>query len=80
MSQQIMVAPWVQYPELPHGSLGWRMGYGEAYLDDFLEWMYEQDKNVIDQFFRQYPVPEEWNSFFDYHLEKMKTQKIPWGV
>ena len=48
MQQEIMVAPWVQYPELPHGSLGWRMGGGEGYLDCFLEWLYQHDQSVLD--------------------------------
>ena len=78
MQQEIMVAPWVEYPELPHGSLGWRMGGGEGYLDSFLKWLYQQDQSVLDKFFEHYPVPEEWNSLFEYHLKKMKTGKEQW--
>ena len=29
-------------------------------------------------FFAQYPPPDEWKKFFEYHLTKMKTGKKPW--
>ncbi len=74
----MMNAPWIEYPELPFGSLGWRMGGGEGYLDMFLEWFYQQDKNSLDSFFAQYPPPDEWSKFFEQHLIKMKTRKKPW--
>jgi hypothetical protein len=34
----IMVPPWVKYPNIPKGSMGWRMGQGEIYKDNFLKW------------------------------------------
>lgn len=29
---------WMEHPEIPRGSIGWRMGYGESYLYEFREW------------------------------------------
>lgn len=75
-----MLPPWLEYPELPFGSLGWRMGGGEGYLDEFTEWLYQQDQNSLDSFFAQYPPPDEWSGFFEYHLTKIKTGKKVWEV
>lgn len=77
---ETMSAPWIEFPELPYGSLGWRMGGGEGYLDRFLEWFYQLDQAGLDCFFEQYPPPDEWASFFEYHLEKMKTGKKHWDA
>ena len=33
-----MLPVWLQYPEIPQGSIGWRMGYGEAYSSEFYDW------------------------------------------
>lgn len=30
---------WLQYPEIPRGSIGWRMGYGEAYAYELFDWV-----------------------------------------
>lgn len=30
---------WFQFPEIARGSIGWRMGYGEAYLDELHTWI-----------------------------------------
>jgi len=29
---------WLIFPELPQGSMGWRMGYGESYGIEFWKW------------------------------------------
>ena len=73
-----MIAPWIEFPDLPRGSLGWRMGAGEGYLDTFVEWLYQQDEASIKEYLHDNPPPEEWQSLFDYHLAKMKAGKGPW--
>ncbi len=30
--------PWLEHPEIPIGSIGWRMGYGESYWMAFDKW------------------------------------------
>ena len=37
---QLMPPLWLRYPHIPEGSIGWRMGYGEAYAHDFYKWFY----------------------------------------
>ena len=56
------------------------MGGGEGYLDMFLEWLYQQDKKSLNDFFVKYPPPDEWSKFFEYHLQKMKTGTKPWEM
>jgi predicted NAD-dependent protein-ADP-ribosyltransferase YbiA (DUF1768 family) len=35
-----MLPPWMRHPEIPQGSIGWRMGYGEAYwCDEWYPWL-----------------------------------------
>jgi hypothetical protein len=33
-----MEPPWQKYPDIPAGSIGWRMGGGEEYYDQFYRW------------------------------------------
>ena len=73
-----MKPPWEAIPELKFGSLGWRMGAGEAYLDEFLEWMYSQSEEELKQYFLANVPPQEWQSMLQYHQKKMKTGKKPW--
>ncbi|MBA3545806.1 MAG: hypothetical protein H0T76_04915 [Nannocystis sp.] len=37
-----LAPPWAKYPEIPAGSIGWRMGYGEGWLDVWYEWLSRQ--------------------------------------
>lgn len=30
--------PWRRYPSIPRFSIGWRMGYGEVYMDGWCQW------------------------------------------
>lgn len=52
----LLMAPlWLMYPEIPNGSIGWRMGYGEGYAIDFYLWfnkLEEDEKKSIKKCFR----------------------------
>ncbi len=37
--QSPMAPPWLMYPEIMRGSIGWRMGYGESYAMKLYEWL-----------------------------------------
>ncbi len=52
--------PWLMYPEIPLGSIGWRMGYGEYYLDHFNQWFRNLSKNEQDQYNILFPKPKHW--------------------
>ena len=63
--QKIMLPLWLTYPELERQSIGWRMGYGEAYT---IEW-HELDINSLSpedsaQLSRTFPEPPTWKGFW----------------
>ena len=35
---ELKTFPWIKFPELSEFTIGWRMGYGEAYGYDFWKW------------------------------------------
>ena len=70
-----MKPPWKVFPEIPFGSLGWRMGGGEDYLDEFLQWMYLQSEEELKQYFSLNVPPPEWLSMLDYHQRQSKSEK-----
>jgi len=55
-----MKPPWLEYPEIPPGSVGWRMNGGEDYLDKWWPWIkaLAQDERVA--YLTAYPPPEKW--------------------
>ena len=55
--------PWLEHPESPNGSIGWRMGYGEGYLMDFYRWLGTLDATER-ALYKDYPVwPRDTPSF-----------------
>jgi hypothetical protein len=62
--------PWVRHPEIPRYSIGWRMGYGESYLDHW--WQFAQARNtaaLVDYFRAHAPIPVEWVDFVGMALD-----------
>ena len=35
---ELKTPPWIKFPELSEFTIGWHMGYGEAYAYDFWKW------------------------------------------
>ncbi len=68
-----MQPPWNMYPDLPRGSIGWRMGYGEDYYDKFYKWFSALDSEAMARFVDSYPEPQDWNGFYQMIAED------PWG-
>jgi hypothetical protein len=63
-SDGLMVPPWIKYPNLPRTSMGWRMGQGEAYRDDFDLWWSRQPRNIRLAARSKYPESVEWSGFW----------------
>ncbi|MBN1663969.1 MAG: hypothetical protein JW943_10245 [Deltaproteobacteria bacterium] len=63
-SEGIMVPPWIKYPNLLKDSMGWRMGQGESYIDDFYRWYYSRPRKVRVQIMNKYKEPEAWSGFY----------------
>lgn len=52
---------WIKYPDLPDGSIGWRMGSGEFYAMTFSRWWARVPHEERLSYFQRYlPIPLEW--------------------
>ena len=61
----LMVPPWVKYPAIPRASIGWRMGEGEGYWDDFRAWWESQPATIHTAVRAAYPEPPGWAGFYE---------------
>jgi hypothetical protein len=55
--------PWARYPEIPVGSIGWRMGHGEWWLVLWDEWLSRQptDRAWRSAYLQRHaPAPRRW--------------------
>jgi hypothetical protein len=60
-----MQPPWVAHPEIPFMSIGWRMGYGEEYWDEFDRWYKALPPARRDQYTCDNPAPSSWPGFYE---------------
>jgi hypothetical protein len=63
-AEGLRVPPWIKYPNIPLGSIGWRMGAGEEYLISFDDWWLKQTITIQLQVKTTYPAPELWSNFY----------------
>lgn len=68
-----MLPPWLQYPEIPLGSMGWRMGPGEEYWYQFVDWYGRLNAGEREGYKARYPKPESWKVFWPYIPEKLEA-------
>lgn len=59
-----MVPPWQKYPAIPLGSLAWRMGHGEDYWIEFVDWFAGQLPEAKCDYASNYPEPAGWKGFY----------------
>ena len=59
-----MLPPWKKHPEINRFSMGWRMGYGEAYIIDWGEFYAELSKKEKKEYREKYPQPLMWFRFY----------------
>ncbi len=52
--------PWIEYPDYEPYCLGWRMGSGEDYIDDWYGFIKNLDRNKLKKYFDKYNIPKEW--------------------
>jgi len=59
-----LLPPWRKYPEIQAGSIGWRMGYGEAYMTAWDKWSSLRNQEQLLEYFKNYlPIPMDWLSW-----------------
>lgn len=57
-----MKPPWLEFPRLPAGDIGWRMGDGEGYLNEFVAWIValeDGERKLYLDGLR--PIPSDWH-------------------
>lgn len=67
---------WMMYPNIPQGSIGWRMGYGEDYLGHYYAWF--QNLSDLDQarYEEMFPAPVFWNSPYRKPTETYEVHRV----
>jgi len=61
--------PWEQEPDTPRDSIGWVMGSGAEYRQQFKSWFTGLDSSARDDFMRVHPEPEGWRGFYGNLIE-----------
>ena len=61
MEQNLMAPLWLKYPSIPEGSIGWRMGYGESYAEQFYQWFYKLTPEEQNDYKYKFPEPVCWS-------------------
>lgn len=60
----LMVPPWIKYPNIPLGSIGWRMGAGETYWYKFIDWYKSNRGHIKKRIQEKYKAEGEWEKFY----------------
>jgi hypothetical protein len=56
--------PWLARPDIPHGSIGWRMGAGEDVYDAFYQWFSRLTDEEAAMFAESNPEPATWQGHY----------------
>lgn len=59
LPEKMWAPPWLAFPKLECGSMGWRMGAGEAFLEQWMPWqnsLTPEDRQAYEELFPQ-PMP-----------------------
>jgi hypothetical protein len=60
-----MRPPWKEHPDIQPGSIGWRMGPGEAYIGEFTQWFARKHDEAKLRYAKENPEPSEWEGFYE---------------
>ena len=70
-----LAAPWEVYPDIPCGSIGWRMGPGEDVYGDWLTWLGGLTTEQRQEYRRLHAAPESWAETYDRHFQRLAAQQ-----
>ncbi len=66
-----LLPPWEQFPDIPAGSMGWKMGRGEDYVMHFMRWFAGLPQEDQAAYTKANPPPERWKWVYERaHLVK----------
>ena len=63
--KSVMRPPWVANREIDRYSIGWRMGYGEDYIDRFGDWLDTISPEERTEYRTLFPEPVTWRGWWD---------------
>lgn len=63
--QKIMPPPWLAYPDIERFSIGWRMGFGEDYIDRFSIWLNSLSPEEQAEYRTLFPEPITWRGWWE---------------
>ena len=61
-----MNPPWAEFPDIPMGSAGWRMGQGEPYMQRWTAWYEALPPDERRVYQASWLEPRDWAGFFAY--------------
>lgn len=73
-NKTLMPPPWLAYRHIECCSIGWRMGYGEYYLDQFLAWLNSLSNEEQSEYRNLFPEPLTWKGWWDDELSDERLQ------
>ena len=59
-NKKILPPPWMALPDIERGSIHWRMGIGEAYLEKWGPWYRQLSEAEKKEYLRLFPEPLPW--------------------
>ena len=63
--QKMMPPPWLAHREIERYSIGWRMGYGEDYIDRFGDCLGTLSPKERAEYRVLFPEPVTWKGWWD---------------
>jgi hypothetical protein len=67
-------APWEVYPDIPSGSIGWRMGPREDVYADWLEWLRASTTKQREDYCKRHPEPKTWLGTYEQHFRRFARE------
>lgn len=64
LNKPVMPPPWIAFPEIERYSIGWRMGYGESYMDKWGAWFDSLIEDDVKAYQELFPEPVTWKGYW----------------
>lgn len=78
---ELMPPPWLMYPHILQGSIGWRMGYGEDYMMRFIQWFRSLDESNQEEYKQLFPGPLDFIGWYGSYDPGLRTKfNIDWVI
>src|SRR6267142_1065903 len=72
-----MNPPWKEFPHIPCGSVGWRMGPGEDFWHLWTRWYSSLSLEERAEYKAKWPEPTDWMGFYGFHESGARP---PWAL